>query len=355
MKLTANSVEQWIAKFDGKQNIRLILLYGPDGGAIRHYAQKIAHNYLGQNASDMQHTQLNEDDVKGAPARLLDEAAATPMFGDDNLCRLVSLRGGGEANSKAVAHVLAAPPPKSLILVEAGNLTPKQALRKNVESSDIAMACPCFPLDGAALDEFVRQHFSHNGFTIESSALAILTANLGEDRGVILQELERIILYLGITDGNAEPRQIDASDIESVLGERSTTRIDSLADAVAGGDLTMMDIGLAQLKQAGTSAVATLPVIRRHFQMLYLAQGLRADGESSDAAVARACKLPLHFKRRPLVQQQMRLWSQQKLMRALSILHATEADTRRTLSGFVDTRVAYALLRITRAARVSGR
>lgn len=354
MKLTARQVDSWVAAFDPHQNVNLILLYGTDAGGVCEHARTLMRRFLGDDAPPTQYTALNEDDVRGTPERLLDEAASVSIFGGTDTLRLVSLRGSGEPTRRAVKLVLATPPPRALIVVEAGMLAPSAALRKVVETADGAMAIPCFPLNATALARLVQNYFAKHQTKITADATAILVANLGEDRGVILRELERITLYLGIYQTtHVATRQIEAHDLEGILGDRSVARIDRLADAIAIGDLVLADRALSQLKQAGTPASASLSLIRRHFQMLYLAHGLCTSGKNSDAALTTAARPPLHFSRRPFAERALKIWSHSKIIHTLSLLHQAETDIRQSGAEMSETRTAYTLLRITRAARAS--
>ena len=89
---------------------------------------------------------------------------------------------------------------------------------------------------------------------------------------------------------------------------------------------------------------------RLHFQTLHLALGQMERGTAQTKALG-AFRPPLHFRRKPLVEQQMRLWSSGKCARALEILNAAEKACRGGAGGLAQAQAGNALLRIARAAQ----
>jgi DNA polymerase-3 subunit delta len=96
-----------------------------------------------------------------------------------------------------------------------------------------------------------------------------------------------------------------------------------------------------------------LGAVRRHFQVLHLATGLIEAGTPQAQALS-SFRPPLHFRRKPLVENQLRLWSRRKIERALSLLHKSEIDARAMRAAGTRLPEAVAgqiLLRIARAAQ----
>ena len=237
-----------------------------------------------------------------------------------------------------------------MVIVEADNLRPTSPLRKAAEGHKAAMALPCYALEARDIGRLIRQYLEQENYRIEAQAMDLLTARLATDRGVIQRELERLVLYKGVRPAKAEPGMVTGDDVEAALGDQAQGDFDRLIDSVALGRLDEADRALARLEAAGTNAAGALAVARLHFQTLHLALGQMERGTAQTKALG-AFRPPLHFRRKPLVEQQMRLWSSGKCARALEILNAAEKACRGGAGGLAQAQAGNALLRIARAAQ----
>lgn len=348
MKLSASKVDAFIRSFSAEEGAgRLILLYGKDQGAIRETALALGNIFLGANPDQLQRVDLNENDLSGDPARLFDEAASLPMFGGD---KLLSVRGSQEATRKAVDNYFDQGPIKeTLVIVEAGNLAPASALRKRVENEAAGLALPFFDADPREIEVLIRDILAADDLKIDAAALASLRDLLGGDRGVARREVERLVLYKG-PKGSARPNGavITLDDIYAAMHDQSLAALDVLIDAVALGALSKADKAFNRLILTGTRPEAIISAVRRHLQILHLAKSKIENGLPRDEAL-KSFRPPLHFKRKPLVERQCGMWSRRKIEAALEILRETELACRQT-SSRPETRVAYDLLRLARAA-----
>lgn len=351
MKLQAYKVDDYVATLTPETAPALILVYGPDEGGVRETVKTVTAQYLGGDFDPLQYVDIADTQLSGQPGLLSDETAAMPMFGDT---KIVHVNGGGGGAGEAARLYLAGlqtGKPTSLALISAGNLKPSSALRKLAEKDASAMALPCYALEGRDITRLARGFLEKEHYRIDAQALDMLTARLATDRGIIQRELERLVLYKGPRRKADGPGMITAEDIEAGLGDQTQAGFDKLIDNVALGRLDAADRALARLAEAGTPAAVALAPVRLHFQTLHLALGLMEKGTPQNQALA-AFKPPLHFRRKPLVEEQMRLWSSRKAARALSILNEAEKLSRGGAGSLSHAQAGQALLRIARAARL---
>jgi DNA polymerase-3 subunit delta len=349
MKLKAYQVEGFLNAPDPA--VRVALFYGPDRGAVRENARRLAAQFLGDGPDPMQLVELSAEQLSHQPNLLFDEAAAIPMFGGN---KVVMTQAQGERLTKMLKSYFDSPAESALVIVEAGNLAPAAALRKAFEAADCAMALPCFEDNPKDIQRLAKAHLEQEGFRVEAAALEYLSQYLGADRGVTRQELNRLVLYMGPQGSSArtqgDPVMITYDDVAEIIGDSAVASLDGLVDAVALGRLEQADKALSRLAQSGTPAPAALGRLRQHFQNLHLAQGLISNGKRVQDALQAAFRPPLNFKRKPLVENQLALWPKAKTATALSILHDSETACRQT--GTPEIALAsYTLLRLARAAR----
>lgn len=349
MKLKAHEVESWVGGLKAGKAPALVLVYGPDRGGVHETAKAVRKAYLGKDFDPLQYVALDESALTGQAGLLSDEAAALPMFGEH---KLVHIAGANAAVAAAVKFYLAKLEGEAaaMVLVEADNLRPTSPLRKAAETDKRAMALPCYALEARDIGRLIRQTLEAENYRIEAQAMDLLTARLATDRGIIKRELERLALYKGVRDKKAEAGMITGEDVEAALGDQTQGDYDRLIDSVALGRLDEADRALARLEATGTSAARALALARLHFQTLHLALGQMEGGTPQNKALS-AFRPPLHFRRKPLVEQQMRLWSSGKCARALEILNAAEKACRGAAGGLSQAQAGNALLRIARAAQ----
>ena len=120
---------------------RAILLFGPDGGLVRERGASLARLVADDLADPFRVSELTGEMIEGDPARLADEAAALSLSGGR---RVVRVRPAGNEAAEAFAGFLKHPVGDALVVVEAGELDGRSALRKLFETATNAAAVACY-------------------------------------------------------------------------------------------------------------------------------------------------------------------------------------------------------------------
>src|SRR5690606_28438956 len=110
--------------------------------------------------------------------RLAIEAKTVSLFGNK---RLIRVRNAGKSLVGALTG-LADDPAGAVIVLEAGNLLPRDPLRAFVEGARAGKALPCYPDNGESLGTLIRETFNKNGIAVEAEVVPFLRDNLGNDR-----------------------------------------------------------------------------------------------------------------------------------------------------------------------------
>jgi len=318
---------------------------------VRERSNLLAKTVLDDLSDPFRLTDLSDSDLKSDPARLADEAAAISMLGGR---RIVRVRNAGDALSKLFKSFLNAPAGDALIVLEGGDLTPRSSLRKILEAAPNGAAIPCYADDARTLERVIEERLGNARLRPEPDALAYLTGHLGSDRGVTLQELDKLILYMG-ADPTESDRQtpVRLEDVAACIGDTGAARIDDIVDAAATGDFRALDTALAKAAEADTTPIAILIAVTRHVQKLHLVIGRMDAGSDRDAAM-KALRPPVHFKRAASMKRQCSLWDRSRLQRAMDLLG--EADRQCKTTGLPARAIcAQALMRIAQGARSGGR
>jgi DNA polymerase-3 subunit delta len=349
MKIKPADADRFAAGPDAR--VRAILVYGPDSGLIRERMNALARSVVDDLADPFRLADLSDGDLRQDPARLADEAAAIAMLGGR---RVVRIRGAGDSLTKIFEGFLGDPKGDALVIVEGGELGPRSSLRKLFEDKTNAAALACYADDATTLEDTVRKRLARDGLTPEPAALAYLTSHLGSDRGVTLNELEKLALYMGSSPSDANKRQtVTLGDVRACIGDNAESSLDDVVDAATGGDLAGLDRALARARSADVSPIALLNALSRHLVQLHLAVADMETGTPPDAAL-RTIRPPVHFSRAAALRRQLGLWNRRRLDRALALV--IEADTLCKTTGLPETAICgQTLMRIALAARAGAR
>lgn len=318
----------------------VVLLFGPDQGLVRERAQKLASGVVSDLADPFSTVDLAPAGLKSDPARLADEAAAISFGGGR---RLVRVRGAGDEVTAAVKNYFATgTTDSSLVVIEAGELSNRSALRRLLEGAKEGAAIACYADDNRNLRSVIIETLKDHGLTASRDALAYLSAHLGSDRVVTRSELEKLALYKGAAG------EITLEDAMACVGDSAASSLDEVIYGTGGGDPEAVDRALARVFSEGTAPVAVIRTTIRHFQRLHLVRGLMARDLPLEKAMGRL-KPPVIFLRAEAFRAQARAWNEGRIARALDLLLEAEGDCKTT--GMPDQAVcSRALLRIAQAA-----
>ena len=296
-------------------SIAVVLLFGPDEGLVHERADALTHAVLGGTGDDpFRLALLTGDMLRQDPARLADEAGALSLMGGR---RVVRLREAGDAITKNLSYVLEQKPGGGLVVIEAGDLAKSSSLRKLVEAAANAAAIGCYADGPREIAQLIRESMGRDRISITDEAVEYLTGNLGEDRGVTRQELDKLCLFAG------PGGRIDLEAAIASVGDSSALDLDTVVYDALDGHAASVEAALTRLFLEGQSAVAILRAAQRHAQRLHLAAARIAGGDSADT-VARGMRPPIFYKLVDRFRSQITAWPPERTQRLLKLLLQAE-------------------------------
>lgn len=314
MKLTPRDVLSFIKS---PATVRGCLIYGPDEGQVRDYSKQVITNVLGQDYDPLNLIELTDAQLKEDPARLSDELNSLSLMGGD---RLVWLRDPGNGLAPLMKEMVIDGSPTAYLLISGGDLKPTSKLRQLFEKEKQLAALACYRDDARQLQSLMQDRFRELQIQADRDVIPFLVSQLGNDRGVTLQEIEKIDLYLG------DNRHLTLDDAALLLGDNSELTLDDVCHAVAGGQPKALAPLLQRLYADGTQPIGVFRILHTHFQKLQQLQSLVASGTSLDMAFK---QMRIFFKQQPLLRQQLSKWNQASLIRAMNAL----LEGEKTLKG----------------------
>jgi DNA polymerase-3 subunit delta len=289
-----------------------VLIFGPDGGLVSERAVMLAKAVAGGTDDAFRYAEISD------VSRLLEEATAASLMGGR---RVVRLRDAGESAVKAMEKLLAAPP-DALVILEAGDLTPKSKLRALAEKHPAAVAVACYTVDAGRLPKVLGDRLRAAGVSVEPEAASWVADNIVGEEGAIRQAVEVLALYAG------ETKRLSVEDVRAALADGGESSIQEAIDAALTGDAAGTDRAISLAYEEGVSPVALVRVLLGELMRLrVLAEGAGPGGAAAAISNARP---PVFFKRVPVVTKMLGLWPQAALDGAIQAGLAAEMACKTT-------------------------
>ncbi len=309
-----------------------ILFYGPDSGLVAERSAELAVLIAKREDPPGEIIRLDDADLDGDTDRLAVELQTMPMFGGSKVVRAVA---GRRIATPALKPLIESDTLTGTLIVEAGNLRPNDSLRALFDKSPKAAAVACYPDEAHDLETLIRETLKAHGLTIAPDARDLLLARIGADRALSRGEIEKLALYA------AGKGEIDAADVEAIVGDASELTIDKIMSAAASGDADRAVTEYARAIGSGESPQTIIAAAQRYIQRLHRVRADLDAGRSFDDAL-RQLRPPVHFKQKDAIARQCRSWSTPRLTHALSRIGSAAKAAR--LSGSLEEALAEQLL-----------
>lgn len=314
--LKAHEVARFLTRPDIDEGI--FLAYGPDAGLVRETAQRLIRQLSGDDPAAASLVTLDGAEVDADPSILAVEARTMSLFGGK---RIVRVRGASKSLVMTLSE-LRDDIGGTAIVLEAGNLTPKDALRALVEGSKNGRALPCYPDSDEALQALIRDTFNRDAIRIDPDVIATLREILGNDREITRRELEKLCLYA------AASKELRREDVLTLCADNGMLVIDAILDATGGGHAEKLELALNRALAAAVDPQRLLAMSTIHFANLRRWRA-EVDTGKSPRLVLDGLRPKPHFSRAASLEQQLRLWSDSALATASERILQATADTRR--------------------------
>jgi len=289
------------------------LFYGPDMGLGRERSQLVIKYLLGEKHDPLSILDVSEARLLSDPAMLADELSGVSLLADK---RVILIRDAGDKLTKILEGAAELMRPDVYIVVLGDELSSRSSLRAWFDKAPNAAAVACYHDEARDIGELVRETFSKAGITTSSEVVQYLVSQLGNDRYVTRQELEKIMLYVG------SDKHLSMEAAKQLTDHNRDTEMDEAINALADRDLGGLDRALVGLMNEGVSPIAYLRGLSRYFQRLYAIK-LQAK-HSSVETVIDGLRPPVFWKQKPLLIKHARQWDVDGIAKALQLITSAE-------------------------------
>jgi len=294
------------------------LIYGADAMRVALKRQELIANLIGPDGEDeMRLERIPASELRKDPARLDDAVKAQGFFPGP---RVAFVEDANDGLAKTIAAALTDwRPGDAQIVVTAGSLNARSALRKAFESHKSAFAIGIYN-DPPSREEIEAELHKAHLRDVSPEAMSDLTALSREiDPGDFRQTIEKLSLY---KLGDTSP--VASADVLACAPVTTEAELDDVLNIVA--EARTGDIGpvMQKLEGQGVQPVGLVIGATRHFRTLHTAA---CDPGGPGAGIARA-RPPVYGPRRDRMLRQAQSWGVSRLEQALQMLTDTDLQLR---------------------------
>lgn len=319
MKIDVRNI---MATLQGAIKFRVYLIYGENSGLVRERANQLVKKIAGSLDDPFQVCALDKESHE----RLIEEATALSLMGGQ---RVVWVREATDTLSKSLEAFCALYPTDgvdpsrfdSIVIIEAGSLSPRSPLRILAEKHPLIAALPCYAETGRSLEETLRGLLGKK--RIAAEAFRYLLAILGTDRALIRNEVEKLLLYVG-----SDP-EITLTHVQQAIGDGAEYSVEDVVYAAMSGQPVMVDKALTKAIKEGVNMIALTRSLLQHTDRLLQARFLFEEGTPAKVAISKLSP-PVFFKRTDSFLKALDSWNSQSLYALLRYIQKLEFLCKQT-------------------------
>lgn len=310
-----------------------VLIYGPDSGAVRELEKKFA-NKSNVNGEELSVKNFSADNIKDDPANLLSEINARSFFSESRVITIDFAASVADTVMEAVASL----PDDLTVIIAAGELTKDSKLRKFFESHKTFPAIACYKEDERMVRNSISQKFRDAGVRVDNDAMNFLATNLGEDKAITTNEIDKILLYLG------EQKTLSYEEVIELMADSSELTLNDISNSVALRDMKKLEKSLTRAFAEHINAVPILRTVSWQFQRMAAVRMMAQNGMGLDSALS-SLRPPLYNKQLDLFRSAINKWNAPQLKKALAEITKAELEAK---AGAIDADITcrHALLKL---------
>lgn len=303
----------------GNSEIKAFLLYGANEGLISEVSKKLALTVTENLNDPFSAVNLSWDDIKADTGILSSEYNAMSLMGDR---RVITLRDVDNELTKSLKEILPNSKSDTLLIICGGsNLNNKSSLVTFASNSDFMAAFACYEDREETLVASTKALLVEKGITYTSDAFKLLCSRLSSDRKFNVNELEKLITYVGTK------KHIEPDDVISVVFDQSSLGSEDLCYYTFSAKKNEALKSLKHLLQEGSEPVQIIRALMYHTNNLLAGKALTESGETSSNAIKKV--LPKRFfYRYDEGAKQISMWSKDRLFDVMELLYKAERSCK---------------------------
>ena len=199
------------------------------------------------------------------------------------------------------------------IIFKTGPIQKGLKFRKFFEDSSDCIIVPCYEDTLSEKKEIIVRFFNKENIKINSDNIAMLSSLLNNERLGLINELNKLILYIKTT-------KINVVDALSILVDYKNQDLNNLVYLLASKKRKDFWNAFLKVQQVFSDEIKFINIFSKHLEKLLFVKNKILLGFSSTDSM-KALRPPIFFKQEELFLSQLDLWSYKNLAKIIKQLH----------------------------------
>ena len=273
------------------------LIYGPNEGLIRENIDIVFKNFT--KGADCEKINIVGKQLDESISILNDEISTISLFSEK---KFIILDSPKEKHVSIIEDSLSLDFKNTCMVVKQDNLTKSSNIRKLYETSKNHFSLACYDDDIKVLSSLLEKFQKEHNITFDSDVKSFLLNNLSNDRMVIKNELEKILLSLSKDD-----RKVDIEKLRYILHDSAHADFQQINSSILFGNIEIGSKSLEKLFNLGTNPVAILKSFNNYIMRIRLTQVELAKGKQFDEAI-KVLRPPVFWKEKTDFKRHCLMW-----------------------------------------------
>ena len=279
------------------ESFQSFLIYGPNEGLIRENIDILYKNF--SKGADCERININGKQLDESISILNDEISTISLFSEK---KFIVINSAKEKHISIIEDSLSLDFRNTCMVVKQDNLTKSSGIRKLYETSKNHFCLACYDDDIKTLSSLIEKFQKEHSITFDSDVKSFLLNNLSNDRMVIKNELEKILLSLSKDD-----RKVDIEKLRYILHDSAHTDFQQINNSILFGNTEKGSKSLEKLFNLGTNPVAILKSFNNYIMRIRLTQVELSKGKSFDEAI-KILRPPVFWKEKSDFKRHCLMW-----------------------------------------------
>ena len=231
------------------------LIYGQNKGLVREKSEIIIDAFKNDQTEIIK---FENDELILNPEKLSNEFNTFSLTAEKKIISVINTKD----NLVELINNIVLENSNNLIIFEAGELTPRSKLRKFFEKEKNLGILACYFDTERDIEDLIEKTFKNENISINKNIIQLISKHLGNERHIVKNEIEKIILYL------KDKKEIKVENILKCLSQNEEYGFDDLNYTLCDGNVIKLDKIINQLYLEGINPIALLRSAGKHFQKI---------------------------------------------------------------------------------------
>lgn len=321
-------------------NIKCIVLFGTNEGAIADLQKKCAEAVCGSTQDAFNYVQLNMEDIAKDGGEVYAEFHAQSLMGGR---RAIVVKNADNNLTPLLKNMLPETKSENVLILSSLSLNTRSSLITWAKDREEVIICGCYEDREDDLGAVAQNMLREKGLSADVATLQLLCSRLSSDRKLSQSEIDKLAVYMG------DRQDITAEDVKAAVSDVAGANIEDLCYFVAEGSIQKACNMFERLLKEGQEPAILIRQIAYHYAKLLQCVAQIDNGQTIDEAIS-AIRPPLMFYRKNSFKRQLQIWNKERLLRILHALYEAERDCK-TTNLPAEQCAAYFILRLADTAR----